>query len=326
MIHQRNFKKTSTDCTNAAVKIISSIRVACMFLVALLIVSAPDALIASNNGAAFIENGVSARSVSLGQSIVSTPFASDAIYWNPALLSREHGSDIEISAFNAFETQFYSGFVSYPLSVNWSIGAGLIGASTDGIRESVFNSSINRYVLTGDNHHYRASALYLSSGYAVNKDLSLGVNVKGIQEEAAGFNGTGVGVDISAHYQFNHYVDFGILAKNVVEPAIEWNTPSRNIDHAPQEVLLGASASLLEDTLLISTGTRIRSNRDSLLRVGAEYFIDPRLALRAGHNGEHISLGLGLRLNKFRIDVSWTNPDLDVIEDMYRFSIGYRID
>jgi hypothetical protein len=279
---------------------------------------------ASDNAGAFIERGLSARASAMGMSYVSSAKNSDAVYWNPAGLANS-GSDTEFIGMGtkAFETQYTSlqGAFNF-FGLNW--GVAYVGAGIDGIEETIEDANTGRGQGTGNNLSYDAAAYYMATAKKITNDIFLGVTAKYIQEREAGYKANGAGLDVGVLYTPVDWVSFGTNLQNIIAPSMEWNTPSKNVDRIPLNIKTGVSFSLLNDSLLAGVDLNFRNNRTTKLSLGAEYWLSPNLALRGGFDQGELCLGTGLYLSGFILDFSWMNPSLDVVEDVYRVSVGYR--
>jgi hypothetical protein len=292
----------------------------------LMIMFCTSAINASDNAGAFIEKGLSARASAMGMSYVSSAKNSDAVYWNPAGLA-DSDSSYEIIGMGtrAFETQYTSIQGSFGLlGLNW--GLAYVGAGIDGIEETVENINTGRGQGTGNNLSYDAVAYYMSTAKKITNDIFLGITAKYIQEREAGYTANGAGLDVGAIYKPVDWISFGTNLQNLIAPSMEWNTPSKNVDRIPLNIKTGVSFSLLNDSLIAGADLNFRNNRTTKLSLGAEYWLNPNLALRGGFDHGELCLGTGLYLAGFILDFSWINPRLDIVEDVYRVSIGYRFE
>jgi hypothetical protein len=306
------------NINNKIIKTASILLVMIMFCV--------SSIKASDNAGAFIEKGLSARASAMGMSYVSFAKYSDAVYWNPAgLANSDCGYEIIGMGTSVFETQYTSLQGSFDLfGLNW--GLAYVGAGIAGIEETIENTNTGRGQGTGNNLSYDASAYYMSTAKKITNDIFLGVTAKYIQERAAGYKANGAGLDIGVLYKPIDWISFGTNLQNIVAPSMEWNTPSKNVDRIPLNIKTGVSLSLLNDSLLAGVDLNFRNNRTTKLSLGAEYWLSPSLALRGGFDQGELCLGTGLYLSGFILDFSWMNPSLDVVEDIYRVSIGYRFE
>lgn len=280
-------------------------------------------IVASDNAGAFLEKSIQARASAMGMSHVSLAAGSDAIYWNPSLLSKQSKSEIKVMQTKAFETQYISIQTLFKV-LNVPVGMSYTNAYLGGIKETVESSTSGRYTFTGSELDYAAHALFLSTGASINKKLSIGASAKWIREIGAGYQATGLGVDVGVSFSITDQIKIGGNAQNLLRPSMQWDTPSKNIDTVPTNIKVGGSLISLNDTLLTSVDFNFKKNRDVKMNFGAEYKLSPYLPIRAGLDGSELTLGLGLVLNRFIIDFSWKNPSSAYVEDIYKISIGYQ--
>lgn len=282
----------------------------------------PLNLYCSDNAGAFIEKGIQAKASAMGMSQVSIAQNSDAVYWNPALISFSKNQEIRLMGTKAYETQYLSAQGLFRI-LGHPFGIALINAYIDGIQETRASSTPGRYTFSGNNLDYGAYAAYFSSSLQVIEKLSIGTSVKWIQEKAAGYKATGVGVDIGIAYLPFKNVSFGANIQNLIKPSMRWNTPSNNIDTIPTNIKVGGSVKFLDDMLLTSFDLNFRNNRKIKPNIGLEYWLSNHLPIRIGFDHDELSLGLGLHLESIVIDFSWKNPSLAYIDDVYKISFGY---
>ena len=246
---------------------------------------------ASDNAGAFIEKGLQARSSAMGMGYVSVAENSDAIYWNPACLTRINKNDISIMGSKAYETDYLS--FQYATKYNdFGIGFGYIGAAMLGIHETALGNN-SRYEKTGNELSYQAAAYYLGAGKKVAENLSVGVTAKFIGEEAATHKAGGAGIDLGALYEPTKEISFGINCQNIIKPSMTWNTPSKNVDTIPTNIKTGISFRPNKDWVL-SADVNFRNNRKNKVNFGCEYWFTKFLPLRAGLDENRLSLGTGL--------------------------------
>lgn len=289
---------------------------------------------ASDNAGAFIEQGIGARAASLGMSYVSIVNDSLATYWNPAGLTQLEGRDLHGSARKAFETDYKSIHLAGPYG-RFYWGLGYIGAGVDGIKETQDSLIPGRSEATGNTFGYDAHAIFLSAAVRPLDVFSVGATVKGIQESMYGRRASGIGADLGILITPFETVSLGINAQNILSAQMKWNTPSKNVDTVPLNIKAGVGLRLWDDRLLLTSDINIPKNRTVRISAGVEYWLTEFFPVRIGYAGKKnsrdkqsglagLSLGTGLRVRNIRLDFSWSNPDLDVIETVYRFSFGYE--
>ncbi|MCP4051372.1 MAG: PorV/PorQ family protein [bacterium] len=278
----------------------------------------------SDNAGAFLEKSISPGATALGMSYVSFAKNSAAAYWNPAALTKCDATEIYLMGTKAFETQYLSLQTSVKsfLGLNW--GFSYIGAYLAGIYETTRHQSYDRHIKTGNSLSYGADAYLLSTAREIAKDISFGLTAKYINEKAATKNASGFGLDLGVLYTPHTNIALGINLQNILATDMAWDTESKNVDRIPLTIRAGGSIWLSDRALLATIDLNKRTNRPLTLHVGVEYWLCSYFALRAGLDQGELSLGTGLNLEPFILDFAWTNPSADFIEDLYKFSIGYR--
>jgi len=278
-------------------------------------------VVAENNAGAFIEKSYGPRPIAMGSAFTGVANDGNAIYLNPAGLTQIKKSEIEVRNFQGFETVF-TGFNYTSKWQGVSYGIGFQNAVVDDIQRSSLVSG--RWKATGDVFAYRANAGFLSVAKEIIPKLSLGGTVKYIYEKLDANTGTGVGIDAGMHYQINDGVGLGIAVQNVTPTPIKWNTDSGQTDTIPRTIRGGTGILLLDKSLLLSADISYTENRPIYGHAGVEYWLLNIIPLRAGLDGESLSMGTGLHMQNIGMDVSWVSPKLDEIDDIYRFSIKYQ--
>jgi hypothetical protein len=273
------------------------------------------------NAGAFIEKGLSPRSAGMGMSQVAVVKGSDAVYWNPAGLGDKQKGTIQVMGTQAFETRYTSAQAIIPWN-RLNIGFGYINANMGGIDETRLNIQTNRDEKTGKSLAYDANGYYLGTGIYLIKEVAVGLTGKVIQERAAGYSATGVGVDFGVLYKPLTWISGGLNIQNLIAPNMKWNTDSGNVDKIPTNVKIGLGVNIKE--MVGSVDLNFRKNRPAKLNIGVDYFLHEILSLRVGLASSTLSLGTGLLLGDFEMGFSWMSPEIDEIEDIYRFSLGHR--
>lgn len=297
-----------------------------------MLVAAP--LMASDNAGAFIEQGIGARPAGMGMAYVSVVGDSQSVYWNPANLTNVTLGDLNGMVTNAYETNFSNIELATPYA-GWGLGIGYFGASTPGIQRAVLDtlSESGRYKLTGDQFTYSASAIFLSAGKRINPELSVGASVKILNEVLDTNRASGFGLDLAATYKASDRLTVAGNLQNALQPRMVWNTASGNADTVPRNLKLGADYAIFPNWIA-ATNVDIRYHRPLKYHLGTEYWINPSIPIRAGLDNitadgglkYDFTLGTGIYLERLRMDLSWTNPQNDVVSDIWRFGLGYAFE
>ena len=171
-------------------------------------------------GAAFLKIGSSPRAMALGGAYCSLADDAAAIYWNPAGLTQVKGYEIAMMQNNwlpGIETGFLSyvhspggsasgkGKASYACSVN--------KMGVDKMLETRINAN-GEYEATGNTFGAQGTMLIASYATSQSKGISIGSNLKLIQEKIADKKSFSVAIDSGILYQMG-FLRLGIAVQNL---------------------------------------------------------------------------------------------------------------
>lgn len=315
----------------------------------ILLISLSTTIAASTNAGAFLENGIGARASGLGMSYVALANDSSAIFWNPAGLGQIKKLEISSSFYRAWETDYMTYTAAFPFFAGINLGLGFHNANMGNILQTIANpSAAGRYIGNGS-FSYSGNAVLVSAGVPLSPSLSIGATYKYLFENLYVNRSSGMSVDVGMLWEPFQGFKIGVNAQDIWNTGMTWNTESNNNDKIPYRIRSGCAWSLFNNTLNLTTDvTYLQRTKESLfVRSGIEYWIIPDVvAIRVGlmpikPNESNLflpndtsrwlqSAGIGLKLNALTLDASWTNQpddlDIEAIEDVFRFSIGYQFD
>jgi hypothetical protein len=246
----------------------------------------------------FLDWGIGARAISMGNTYSAIADDGTALIWNPAGLTQI--AYIEFTTMYAliFEDRQlnYFGF-SYPLK-NFSISLGWQGFSISDIQErgssgelmSKFDDSENVFIL--------------GSGYKIYSnptfDLNAGLGLKYFYHLLFDYHATGMGVDagLLSNFQLTGFIKqiaVGVTVQNIAAK-MKWNTESNHSDTIPINARLGSAFYFSPIPLILAVDVNKKNGSDFRLHSGLEYRFK-MLAIRTGLNNDRLSAGLGLELN-----------------------------
>ena len=312
-------------------------RIIILFLLNLILTNPVLAAEQAKNAGAFLENGTGARPLAL-DSFVALADDSNAIYWNPAGLAQNNNIEVNTMGYQAWETDYLNIQGCMPLgAVN--IGFAYLNAQVENILETQANPDIDqRYIQIGT-FGYGANAFLGSIAYNLLPDFAIGTTIKYIQEELYTNKASGISSDLGFLYYPIPEFKIGLNIQNIAGSAITWDTTSNYQEYLPMNVKAGVALNTWDNKLNLLTDINYRQDRDLKVNIGSEYWINKHLALRIGLDpvaGASAptqlfkSVGIGLYLGQIKFNAAWTNQDqnldIDQIEDIYRFSIGYTLE
>lgn len=294
--------------------------------IALILLSGASA----STAAAFLENGVGARSEAMGRAFTAVADDLDAFYYNPAGYAFQKNTRINTlsSRINNIQDVF-SGGVGLPLGRGY-LAFNAYTAYLGDIKESSYvpGASDQNYIQeTGDSFSSNSTALYLSYALGLEnfnqklEGFSLGLNLKQISETLYENSARGSGVDFGLMYRANAF-SVGYTMVNFIEPQMTWDTESGHIDVVERLQRAGAAYTLLAGKLTISAELLVK-RFEALAGLGLEYLLNEYFALRTGSFNESYALGFGFKYKGFNFDYAYVQPLEDLIENTHKFSLGY---
>lgn len=279
----------------------------------------------ASNAGAYLRNGVQPKAAGLSQAYTVMGSGSDGIFWNPALLGVRSSSDMTIAGSKAFETTFLTAAAYFDhTQLNLPLGVMVTYAGANGIPETKVDEVSERLVETGDQLAYMGTAIAVGTGKAVSDTFWVGASGKLMYEKAGPYQGLGLGGDIGTLYKPTDYLKTGVMFRNIVRPAMRWDTPSKTIEAVPRELVWGTAYTCFNKTVTVTGDWVFRESRQAFLRAGVEYRPLEFLPVWAGMNGKDISLGTGIEMGAFAVSFAWTKTELEVVEDAYQFGVRVK--
>ncbi len=201
----------------------------------------------------YLKIGVSARALSLGNSVIATVNDGTAGYYNPAGLINFYAKN----ELNIMHSEYFAGLSKYDF-INWThslndsmaVSASLIRLGIDDIQNTLFlydslgNIDYNRiqYFSVAD------YALFLSVGKKI-KNFDLGLTTKLLFRSQGEFaKAYGFGFDVGVKYYYKKFY-FGAVARDITTTFTAWFF---NLSDSAQQVLLQTGNQLPKNTLEIT--------------------------------------------------------------------------
>ncbi|HFS67795.1 MAG TPA: PorV/PorQ family protein [Flavobacteriia bacterium] len=183
----------------------------------------------------FLNIGVDASAFGMGKAVTSTTNDVNAIYWNPAGLTK-----IEEQQASLMHAEYFQGiakydFIAYAKEINntTAVGISLIRFSVDDILnttqliDSNGNIDFNRISL------FNASDMALHVGFAkqvLMKNFDFGINAKIIHRRIGDFaQSWGFGLDAGFQYETDNY-KFGLMLRDITTTFNAWSIDSDAFD------------------------------------------------------------------------------------------------
>jgi hypothetical protein len=290
-----------------------------------------------STGAAFLDNGLAARSDALGRAFTAVADDLDAFYYNPAGYGLQQKSRV-----NSLFTKNRNIENVYYLGYGQKLGRGyaalnVYSSGIDGIPLTSYEYNAEyghgETVDSGETFTYGAQVLAFSYGEALPwgwlaaptelgpAALYWGVNFKALRQNLYENSASGFGVDVGFLYK-NGPLAFGWSVIDLLEPKLVWDTDNRTVDTVLRKQRFGLAYRVLP--ALLASGEVILQANEILAGAGAEYFLfGDILAVRGGIYTGNYALGLGLRYAGLALDYAYILPQETLIEATQKISLGY---
>ncbi|MBN2170247.1 MAG: PorV/PorQ family protein [Candidatus Krumholzibacteriota bacterium] len=281
----------------------------------LLLAAAPPARSAEQTSGApgdWLSRYQSARTLGLGGAFVATADDPLGAAWNPAGLTllyrnRFHGETARLfdeTSINGVAFGVPSGRLpGFGLTV-LSLGSGGFERTDD------MNNPLGEFGM-------RETAFLLSTAMNLGRRLSLGASLKVVTQDVEDYSANGLGCDLGLLYDVTPTLRLGASALNLGGPAL---TLRETEESYPVELRGGASLAVLDGRGLVSLELDHRAGRGASLHGGAEFWVLPAFALRAGYDDSNPVGGFSYRLaHNMRFDYGVASHDLGLT---HRVGIG----
>ncbi|MEK7812812.1 MAG: PorV/PorQ family protein, partial [Candidatus Desantisbacteria bacterium] len=265
--------------------------------------------------------GIGARSIGMGGAACAVADDASAVYWNPAGLGVLKGTEIS-TMYNIWFEDVKHGFVSYahPFK-NWTLGVAVNYLDTGKMEETTAAYPEG----TGKTFRADDMAGYLTYAGRLSENLSLGMNLKYIQQRIEDETATGFGTDLGILYKPSN-LRLGLSVQNI-GPRLKFIKEDFPL---PLNIKAGAAYSIKNLTFALDANKPIDNKTNFSL--GIESLWVKKMALRAGYKldtadnrlSEHTgiatgwSAGVGFNLKPFQFDYAYV-PHGD-LGDTHRIS------
>ena len=245
------------------------------------------------SGAKFLELQPSVRALAVGDVAASISGEASLLLSNPAntVFATKNGFSV---LYNSYIQDIYQGMVSGVfLFQGWASG---LSYSQLGMKdEPVYDESGNE---TGKKFGYGGNVLSGNVSMLVNKNLSIGLNIKSIGEEIGTYSKNTIGFDTGLGLKVD-FLQFGLSYLNIGKIG-QWSLPAA--------LRAGASATKKELTVCSDYILRTVDNK-SEIGIGAEYIISevltPRVGYKFAKERSGITAGIGLKLKSIALDYAF---------------------
>ncbi|NQU17900.1 MAG: PorV/PorQ family protein [Candidatus Saganbacteria bacterium] len=271
-----------------------------ILFVVLCLLSVSTAVYAKSAGTTsgeFLNIGVGAGPVGMGEAGAALVHGTDALYWNPAGIADQELVEI-MSMYSDWFADISFQHVAFVFPIK---RVGPVGLSY-----SLLNyGTITSYDVNGASTGEVSAADYavtLSYAKRINKKLALGLNVKYISETLDTTNASSVGLDAGLIYNFRPNVAFGAVIKNQLAK-LKFISAEASV---PQNITVGLGIrQFIVEPLTVAIDYNLSNSLDNYLNFGAEYDLSDYFTLRLGSSQSRLQGGLGFRAPSYNIDYAF---------------------
>jgi hypothetical protein len=286
-------------------------------------------------GAQFLEIGVSARAIGMGEAFLGVADDASALYYNPGALSL-------LTRWEAIVTH-----VEYPADIQYEFAgvvmpmprlAGTLGLAAYALHTN--DMPVTNYKFprgTGQTFTSRDFALGLTYSAGLTDRFSFGFTAKYINQRLALFQATGWAMDLGTYYDtgFRNFKICMIISN--FGPDMKFESESYPL---PIDFRFGTAIDVLQsESSRLTAAVQGAHPNDNLEKynAGLEYWFNDMFALRAGKKfnydyydesnfGKGLTFGGGLRLDvsSFRVNVDYAYQDMGYLDSVNRFTFGIR--
>lgn len=282
--------------------------------------------------AAYWTQGAGSRAAGMGGAFVALADDATAGYWNPAGLGQMDLYLYQAALQYVFlQDQMSSSYLSYSFQlpeigafsvswINFSI-TGLEGRDDLGLVTQNFGSSEN--------------TIWVSYGrkmYEWVKGLSLGANLKFLHQGVGGFQAVGHGLDVGALWQpflqWDHTIGFNV--QNLFQ-RVYWQTGEGTLDPSLVNGKVGVALKFFPSQqevyfnhLITAVDLEFSEYYRLGYRLGAEYWYQASLGLRAGFSGQEVSFGASYRPEYYEVDYAFLYDLSEMSRHQHRVTLMLR--
>jgi flagellar hook capping protein FlgD len=255
-----------------------------------------------------------ARTVGLGGAFVATADDALGILWNPAGLQWMDQNQAMFESVRLFEdTSINSLSFALPGSRLPSLGISIVSLTSGQFeRTNELNNPLGTF-----SEGETAYLFSLAKGFGSR--LTVGTNFKLVHQSVEDFSGGGFGMDLGGIYQFTSSLRVGASVLNLGGPSITLRSAAETY---PTEIRGGFSFEMLNGRAHLSAEVDHADGPGTSLHGGAEYWVQPGIALRAGYSDERATGGFSYRFGpQYQLDYGVADHDLGL---SHRVGLSYR--
>ncbi len=277
-------------------------------------------------GAQFLEIGVSARAVGMGEAFIAIADDATAMHYNPACLTQIFDREVIFTHIDyAADMSYEFGGIVLPM---WSLG-GVVGVGVYMLDAGTINETTHEYP-NGTGRTFGAKEYAVGASYArsLTDHFSVGLTLKLIDQMYEEQRATGWAADVGTTYDTG-YRGFRIsMVISNFGPDMRFITEDHPL---PMNFKFGGALNVLESDFHRATfsleGSHPTDNLEKYA-AGMEYTFKEMFSLRMGQKfqidagGFSAGAGLSLPINDWNIKFDYAYFDFGVLESVHRFTFG----
>jgi hypothetical protein len=273
-------------------------------------------------GAEVLKIGVGARAIAMGEAYAAQADDVSSLYWNPGGLAL-----MEERQASFMYDQMYQGLNYSNAAIGIPLENGAVGGSLSYLGYGNIDGYDSAGTPTGEQSAHSTVGT-LGASWLGNQ-WSLGANIKGVQEKLADESATGAAFDLGGTVIYPKPVLGGTMRFALVERNMGSGLEFLNQrDPLPTEFRAGVAAvQMLNKKLNVSIDYAMPKADDASVQGGAEYWMVPYFALRAGYTtskneGSGMRAGVGIRVKGFSFDYAYASGG--ELGMLHRYEVSFR--
>lgn len=286
-------------------------------------------------GAKFLQIGVSARAIGMGEAFLGVSDDASDLYYNPGALSLLTQKEVTFThiAYPAGIQYEFAGFVMPVPALAGAFGVAFYDLHMDNIPVTDYSYPRGN----GQTFTSQDLAMGLSYSAGLTDRFSVGLTAKYIEQLLHTYKASGWGMDLGTYYDtgFRNFKICMVIAN--FGPDMTFISDSYPL---PTDFRFGTAIDVIQSpTSRLTAAVQVSHPNDNLEKYnfGLEYWLNDRYSVRVGKKfnydyydkgdfGAGFTFGAGVRVpfSTYRLSVDYAYQDLGFLDTVNRFSFGFR--
>ena len=269
--------------------------------------------------------------------------AVSATWWNPALLSLQGSSGLELMHAEQFEGLMQFNHLSAIWGKQNRMGLVITHIGIDDIgltrlaNDSLPPSSTNRPSVWKHTNNNDLMA-YFGISRSLSDKLHLGITPKLAFRSLAEKTGYGFGADFGMLWQMNQSLRLGVVAKDFFTTNVIWENGTQENILPSLDAELGLRTVVSKKQIPVMVSAAVETQTDGRqeaatfnagsvsgdLHAGIAVLPIPQLKVMAGYDADNITAGLGIYIKKLYVEYAFKNGSSDELGYSQRIAAGWR--